>query len=305
MGRTTGRPAHSRPGSGPRYHRRLIDDRPGPAADDLCTPKLVKMHEGAHPVTTDDGPSPITTDDVTKVAALARLELTPAELDTFTGQLADILDHAADLSSIDSVEATGALPVTIKLKSADRTLPQIFSDRAGMMASPTAIKAGAAAIDGARAVGVRRDGDRVTGVEFVRDGRTFVVSCRRLVVADGVRSRADGPGTTVVVLDLEAVYEVDTQGSDSLSTLAADLRHQGPQQPSVRLDIAVPPSPPLGRVSRQCGRFFVALHLPKQFPQFSLGISRFASVMQRQGQQAMAVVVQFALPLLQTVECGS
>ncbi len=52
----------------------------------------------------------------------------------------------------------------------------------------TAIKAGAAAIDGARAVGVRRDGDRVTGVEFVRDGRTFVVSCRRLVVADGVRS---------------------------------------------------------------------------------------------------------------------
>ena len=46
-------------------------------------------------------------------------------------------------------------------------------------------------------------------------------------VADGVRSRADGPGTTVVVLDLEAVYEVDTQGSDSLSTLAADLRRRG------------------------------------------------------------------------------
>ena len=46
-------------------------------------------------------------------------------------------------------------------------------------------------------------------------------------VADGVRSRADGPGTTVVVLDLEAVYEVDTQGSDSLSTLASDLRRRG------------------------------------------------------------------------------
>jgi geranylgeranyl reductase family protein len=52
----------------------------------------------------------------------------------------------------------------------------------------TAIKAGARAIDGARAVDVRRDGDRVTGVVFARGDETLVVSCRRLVVADGVRS---------------------------------------------------------------------------------------------------------------------
>ena len=56
----------------------------------------------------------------------------------------------------------------------------------------TAIKAGAEAVDGARAVGVRMDGGRVAAVEFVRgsakDGERFEVACDRLVVADGVRS---------------------------------------------------------------------------------------------------------------------
>jgi len=52
----------------------------------------------------------------------------------------------------------------------------------------TAIKSGARALDGLRAVDVRRDGDRVTGVVFARGDETLEVSCRRLVVADGVRS---------------------------------------------------------------------------------------------------------------------
>jgi geranylgeranyl reductase family protein len=52
----------------------------------------------------------------------------------------------------------------------------------------TAIKAGATALDGARAVGVRRNGDRVSAVEFDRDGERFEIACQRLVVADGVRS---------------------------------------------------------------------------------------------------------------------
>ncbi|MCW2794941.1 geranylgeranyl reductase family protein [Nocardioides sp.] len=52
----------------------------------------------------------------------------------------------------------------------------------------TAIKAGACAIDDARAVDVRRDGSRVAAVVFKRDGETFEIGCRRLVVADGVRS---------------------------------------------------------------------------------------------------------------------
>jgi len=52
----------------------------------------------------------------------------------------------------------------------------------------TAIKSGARAVDGVRAVDVRRTGDRVTGVVFSRGDETLEVSCRRLVVADGVRS---------------------------------------------------------------------------------------------------------------------
>ena len=52
-----------------------------------------------------------------------------------------------DLSSVDSVETSGATTVTLKLKGSDRSIPLILSDRAGMMASPTAIKAGGGAID--------------------------------------------------------------------------------------------------------------------------------------------------------------
>lgn len=55
-----------------------------------------------------------------------------------------------------------------------------------------AIKAGARAIDGARAVDVRMSGGRVAAVVLERAGETgkerFEVACRRLVVADGVRS---------------------------------------------------------------------------------------------------------------------
>ncbi len=52
----------------------------------------------------------------------------------------------------------------------------------------TAIKAGAVAIDGARAVDVRRDGERVAAVVFRSGSETFEIECQRLVVADGVRS---------------------------------------------------------------------------------------------------------------------
>jgi geranylgeranyl reductase family protein len=52
-----------------------------------------------------------------------------------------------------------------------------------------ALDSGATPLDGARAVDVVRNGDRVAGVVFeVADGRLVTVGCRRLVVADGVRS---------------------------------------------------------------------------------------------------------------------
>jgi len=52
-----------------------------------------------------------------------------------------------------------------------------------------ALESGAQALQGARAVDVERDGDRVGGVVFRRpDDSTTTVRCRRLVVADGARS---------------------------------------------------------------------------------------------------------------------
>lgn len=52
-----------------------------------------------------------------------------------------------------------------------------------------AVDSGAVPVDGARAVDVVRDGDRVRGVVFEDgDGATRTVTCERLVVADGVRS---------------------------------------------------------------------------------------------------------------------
>jgi geranylgeranyl reductase family protein len=52
-----------------------------------------------------------------------------------------------------------------------------------------ALQDGAVPVEGARAVDVERDGDRVTGVVFARaDGSRTTIGCSRLVVADGARS---------------------------------------------------------------------------------------------------------------------
>lgn len=50
---------------------------------------------------TNDPPPVLTADDVAKVADLAMLSLTDEELDTFTPQLAAILEHAADVEALD------------------------------------------------------------------------------------------------------------------------------------------------------------------------------------------------------------
>jgi geranylgeranyl reductase family protein len=52
----------------------------------------------------------------------------------------------------------------------------------------TAVKSGATALDGYRAVDVRRDGDRVSSVVFRTAEGEREIACRTLVVADGVRS---------------------------------------------------------------------------------------------------------------------
>ncbi|WP_370249936.1 geranylgeranyl reductase family protein [Nocardioides sp.] len=52
----------------------------------------------------------------------------------------------------------------------------------------TALAAGAVGVEGARAIDVVRDGDRVTAVLFATADGVLEIACRWLVVADGVRS---------------------------------------------------------------------------------------------------------------------
>lgn len=53
--------------------------------------------------------SRISTDDVAHVARLARLDLTPDELERYTEQLGAILDHARDVEALD---LSGVEPMT-------------------------------------------------------------------------------------------------------------------------------------------------------------------------------------------------
>jgi aspartyl-tRNA(Asn)/glutamyl-tRNA(Gln) amidotransferase subunit C len=52
-------------------------------------------------MTASPGSARITRDDVAHVAELARLAPTDDELDRYTGQLAAILDHAADVEALE------------------------------------------------------------------------------------------------------------------------------------------------------------------------------------------------------------
>jgi aspartyl-tRNA(Asn)/glutamyl-tRNA(Gln) amidotransferase subunit C len=61
----------------------------------------------------------LTREEVAHVALLARLELTDAELDTFTGQLADILEHANDVEALD-VSGVEAMAHPLRLRNVFR-----------------------------------------------------------------------------------------------------------------------------------------------------------------------------------------
>jgi aspartyl-tRNA(Asn)/glutamyl-tRNA(Gln) amidotransferase subunit C len=61
---------------------------------------------------------------------LARLELTDAELDTFTGQLGDILEHANDVEALD-VSGVEAMAHPLRLRNvfrADVVVPSLDRD---------------------------------------------------------------------------------------------------------------------------------------------------------------------------------
>ncbi len=83
----------------------------------------------------DGRPGRLSRDDVAHVARLARLSLTDEELDTFTGQLAQVIEHADDVAALDlgGVAPTAhPLPVRNVLR-ADEPRPSL--DRAAVLAA--------------------------------------------------------------------------------------------------------------------------------------------------------------------------
>ncbi len=72
----------------------------------------------------------LTREEVAHVALLARLQLTDDELDTFTGQLADILEHAEDVEALD-VSGVDAMAHPLQLRNvfrADVVVPSLDRD---------------------------------------------------------------------------------------------------------------------------------------------------------------------------------
>lgn len=77
----------------------------------------------------------LTSDAVAKVARLARLDLTPAELELATAQLGDMLDHFAD---IDALELADVAPMTQPYHLVNVMRPDVVQpclDRDEVMAS--------------------------------------------------------------------------------------------------------------------------------------------------------------------------
>lgn len=98
------------------------------------------MADPAAPETTSV--SGITIDDVRHVARLARLDVTPEELELFTGQLAAVLEHAADVETLD---ISGVPPTAhpLPLKNALRDDVVVASlDRDEVLAQAPAVEDG-------------------------------------------------------------------------------------------------------------------------------------------------------------------
>ncbi len=86
-----------------------------------------------------EGTHPITRGDVEHVAKLARLALTDDEVERFTGQLASILEHAAQVSALDTAgvpPTAHPIPLSNVLR-ADEVRPSIDRDEV-LAAAPLA-----------------------------------------------------------------------------------------------------------------------------------------------------------------------
>jgi aspartyl-tRNA(Asn)/glutamyl-tRNA(Gln) amidotransferase subunit C len=82
----------------------------------------------------------LTRDEVAHVATLARLHLSEEELDLFTDQLGVVLEHAADLASLDLAEVpptAHAMALTNVLRPDE---PQASSDRDEVLAAAPSVE---------------------------------------------------------------------------------------------------------------------------------------------------------------------
>ena len=82
----------------------------------------------------------ISREQAAHVAWLARLDLTDQELDRFTGQLAAVLDHAADVAGLDIADVPPTahpLPLANVLRD---DVPRRGSDRAEILSQAPAVE---------------------------------------------------------------------------------------------------------------------------------------------------------------------
>ena len=85
-------------------------------------------------------PQKITRDDVAHVADLARLALSDDELETFTEQLAAVLDHAADVEALDVADVPPTShPVPLENVLRDDVVTPTL-DRAEVLAQAPAVE---------------------------------------------------------------------------------------------------------------------------------------------------------------------
>jgi peptide/nickel transport system permease protein/peptide/nickel transport system substrate-binding protein len=118
----------------------------------------------------------------------------------------------ADLATMASVEVTGPMQVTLKLNSPDAALPGILSDRAGMMVSPTAVKAAGGSINrtpvgaGAYAFVSWADGERIVvkrNEKYWKENRPYPDGIEFAIIQElttGVRSVTAGQNDLIYQL---------------------------------------------------------------------------------------------------------
>lgn len=119
----------------------------------------------------------------------------------------------SDLASVESVEVTGPLQVTLRLKGPDTSLPLVLSDRAGMMVSPASIeKFGDASDRNPVGAGPMKfiewhDGDRITlerNPDYWKAERPLVDGIQfRIITDSATRLRSVMSGQTDLAYHLE------------------------------------------------------------------------------------------------------